>query len=440
MTKNPISTRQLIQYGLLAAPVAFAGFPLYVLAPDFYATHHGVSLSVMGMWLLVLRVFDAVQDPVIGVMSDRFAAHTYVFMLISAVILVVSIYALFHPSEQYVTLWFAGCMALAVTAYSILSINLNTLGALWSNHPHAHTRISGTREAFGLAGLLLAVTLPTILKEMVAEYTMYGWFSVILAVIMMGAFIAFGQWFAHCAGSVRNVRAHIRIGMMLRTLPTNTHRLYMVYGVSVLASSMPAVLAIFFIRDRLDAEKYTGLFLLLYFLCGAIAMPLWKMLSHKYGKAYAWLCSMCLATLSFIWAFFLGAGDVWQYGLICVASGVALGGDLAIPPAMLADSIHEHASDSSAATQYALLALLAKAGLAVASAISLPLLDASGFVPASRNDAASLHMLSLTYALFPCLIKLVSAALLYIFIIHSHRKHHHETSIKSHTHRSSHHV
>lgn len=440
MSQSPILTRQILQYGALAAPVAFAGFPLYVLAPDFYATHHGVSLSVMGLVLLALRAFDAFQDPVIGMMSDRCVKHTCAFMLFSSVVLVVSVYALFHPSEQYVILWFASWMALAVTTYSILSINLNALGALWCNNPNAQTRISGTREALGLAGLLLAVTLPTILREVVSEHTLYGWFGAILGVIMMGALVAFGRWFAHCAGSVRSVKAQKKMRFTRGALPSDIQRLYMVYGLSVFASSIPAVLVIFFIRDRLHAENYTGLFLLLYFISGALAMPLWKGLSHKYGKSHAWLCSMLLATVSFMWAFFLGAGDVWQYGLICVASGVALGGDLAIPPAMLADSIHEHQLDASAATQYAWLALLAKVGLAIASAISLPLLDVSGFTPHARNNAASLQMLSVTYALLPCFIKLVAAVLLYRLIIPSHRKHYHETSIKNHTHRSSHHV
>ena len=75
-----------MQYGFLAAPVAFAGFPLYVLAPDFYATHHGVSLSVLGIVLLCLRSFDAVQDPFIGAMSDRFSVYTLPLMLASALL------------------------------------------------------------------------------------------------------------------------------------------------------------------------------------------------------------------------------------------------------------------------------------------------------------------------------------------------------------------
>ena len=395
--RDRLPSTQLMQYGFLAAPVAFAGFPLYVLAPDFYATHQGVSLSVLGLVLLCLRAFDAVQDPFIGAMSDRFSTKILPLMLVSALLLVASIYALFNPIGLSAIWWFSGCMALAVTAYSILSINLNALGALWTNNRDEQTRIAGVREAFGLVGLLLAVTMPGILGKYLPAEKVFIWFSAILGILMIFALLTFSRWFAHKPQANRQKHTHKKLWATLRSLPASTHQLYMVYGLSVLASSIPAVLVIFFIRDRLNAESYTGLFLLLYFLSGALAMPLWKKLSTKYGKHRAWFLSIALAVASFVWAFFLEAGDIRQYAVICVASGMALGGDLALPPSILADQLHENNSDYSAATQFSILALLAKAGLAIGSAITLPLLDAAGFVPATSNDASALSRLSMAY-------------------------------------------
>ncbi|MDX1975220.1 MAG: MFS transporter [Rickettsiales bacterium] len=433
---HALTRTQLMQYAFLAVPVAFAGFPLYVLAPDFYATHHGVSLSVLGIVLLGLRAFDAVQDPFIGAMSDRFSVRALPIMLGSALLLVASIYALFNPVGLSPSWWFAGCMLLAVTVYSILSINLNTLGALWTSNRNEQTRIAGTREAFGLFGLLLAVIMPGILGKYLPAEKVFIWFSTILGVLMIVALLTFSRWFAHKPQANRTPHSQKKIWVTLRLLPAATHRLYMVYGLSVLASSIPAVLVVFFIRDRLNAESYTGIFLLLYFLSGALAMPMWKKLSAKYGKHCAWLMSILLAVASFVWAFFLGAGDVWQYAMICITSGMALGGDLALPPSILADHIHEHESDSSAATQFSILALLTKAGLAIGSAITLPLLDAVGFVPATQNADTALTSLSTAYALIPCLIKLSAAYLLYHFFITSHREKNHETSLETHLHRS----
>lgn len=418
MTTDAISKKSLAQYGFLALPVAFAGFPLYVLAPDFYAAQHGVSLTVLGLVLLALRLFDAVQDPLIGSLSDRFAHKAFSTMLVSAAILVVSIFAMFHPSGDYVVIWFSVTMALAVTAYSILSINLAALGALWTNNNAEQTRISGTREAFGLMGLLVAVSLPPLLQKILPAEQVYSAFSAILLLVMLIALLCFYRWFSkkHAAFE-RTTIVRQSIFASLRNLPKQTKQLFFVYGLSVLASSIPAVLVIFFVRDRLNAESYLGLFLLFYFLSGALAMPLWNKIAEKYGKYRAWIFSMLLAVASFVWAFFLGEHDVIAYAIICVISGMALGADLALPPSVLADNIHASNAQESTATQFSLLTLLSKAALALASAIAFPLLDVAGFTPAAANSSSALLSLSIAYALIPCAIKLLSAGFTYRFFI-----------------------
>ena len=63
MSSVAVTPKSLWLYGLMALPMAFAGFPLYVLAPDFYATQHGVSLTLLGALLLSIRLVDAVRTP-----------------------------------------------------------------------------------------------------------------------------------------------------------------------------------------------------------------------------------------------------------------------------------------------------------------------------------------------------------------------------------------
>lgn len=420
MTTPAIQKTSLLQYGLLSLPIAFAGFPLYVLAPDFYAAEHGVSLTVLGVVLLALRMFDAVQDPLIGTLSDRLSHKAFSVMLVSAILLVASIYALFNPAGEHMVAWFAISMALAVTAFSVLSINLASLGALWTKDSLAQTRISGTREAFGLIGLLLAVSLPPLLKNALPEDRVYAVFSGILLLITLVALFFFRRWFSKNS-AVLKPKTATRPAMLqtLRGLPKKTRQLFLVYGLSVLASSIPAILVIFFVRDMLNAESYLGLFLLLYFLSGALAMPLWKRLAEKYGKYRAWLSATVLAVVSFIWAFFLGEQDIIAYALICVLSGLALGADLALPPSILADNIHASMGQDSTAMQFSILTLLSKAALALASAIAFPLLDLAGFAPAQANSSPALLNLSAAYALIPCAIKLTAAYLMYRIFIHT---------------------
>ena len=155
------------------------------------------------------------------------------------------------------------------------------------------------------------------------------------------------------------------------------------------------------------------MFLIAYFAAGAAGMALWVWLSRRIGKARAWLVGMLLSIVAFIWAFTLGAGDTTAFLVICVLSGIGLGADLALPPALLARVIDANGHGSQREGAYfGLWNFVNKLTLAVAGGIALPLLEGLGYVAGSQ-DAIALSALAFTYAIVPCALKLVAAALLW---------------------------
>lgn len=409
-----LSRKDIIDYGCLALPLAFVGLPLYIHAPDFYAAQHNLSLSLLAALLLGLRIFDAFQDPIIGALSDKYSRHRFGIMLASMFLLVLGFFALFTPITNHVAGWFVVSMLLATTAFSLLTVNLNALGALWSNDPEQQTRITTTREAMALIGLTCAVILPALLQQNFNPATAFQWMSGLLVILSIIAFWRFFRWFKHRKNIFSPVRnARHSFWKNLRDSSTSTRQFYTTYAISMLASAMPAVLVIFFIRDRLELEEYTGLFLLVYFMSGVLAMPLWKSLSKIYSAECAWLIAMLLAVISFIGAFLLSAGDFLPYLIICVASGISLGADMALPAAILANRMHSENTQNAASSQFSVLTFISKTALAFAGIITLPILDAMGFVAAQDNSSKALFALSLTYALIPCIIKLLAVLMLW---------------------------
>jgi GPH family glycoside/pentoside/hexuronide:cation symporter len=153
---------------------------------------------------------------------------------------------------------------------------------------------------------------------------------------------------------------------------------------------------------------YTGLFLLIYFLSGTASMPLWIKLASKFGKIRAWQLSLGLAIVTFIWAVFLGRGDIAAYAIVCTLSGLALGADLALPPAILADHIDADDRQTDASRLFSLMALLSKTSLAAATGLALPILGVLGYVPGGDMTPRLDWVLSLTYAALPCALKLAA--------------------------------
>lgn len=414
-----VSRPNLVRYGLLAMPLAFAGIPLYIHAPDFYVTTYNISLSSIGLLLLILRFVDAIQDPIIGRLSDRFSAYRLPIMLGAAVMLVAGFTALFYPLSENKLLWFAATILLATSAYSILSVNLNSIGGLWSDNYHHKTRITSYREAFGLLGLLIAVILPSVLHTTMPRTEAFIWVSLTLAGLLSITLWLFIPWYhAHRRQITQPTGEAEGFWRLLTHLPLSSRRFFTIYGISMLASAIPAVLILFFVRDRLGAESYTGLFLALYFIAGAASMPLWQIVSKRRNKAIAWLASMVLAIASFIWAFFLGEGDIIAFGIICLLSGMAFGADLAIPPSILSDVIQEHRQRNVTALYFSFMSFLLKSAAGIAAAMVFFLLDITGLNPGGENTSATLWWLSIAYALIPCVIKLFSAGLLFASLSH----------------------
>ena len=146
-----------------------------------------------------------------------------------------------------------------------------------------------------------------------------------------------------------------------------------------------------------------------------MGIPVQRVLAgtFAYSSVLAALAGMLLAVATFIWAATLGAGDVAAFIVVCLASGFALGADLALPGALLAGVIQRAGRSGRAEGAYfGWWGFVAKLNLALAAGLALPLLQVFGYTPGSREPDALLA-LTLAYCVLPCVLKLGAAALLW---------------------------
>ena len=68
MSSSLIEVRKnnLPAYAVFAAMLSAAGLPIYIHAPKYFVDEYGVSLAALGSVLFFLRLFDVVQDPLLG--------------------------------------------------------------------------------------------------------------------------------------------------------------------------------------------------------------------------------------------------------------------------------------------------------------------------------------------------------------------------------------
>lgn len=400
--------REGLAYGALGLPLAFVALPLYVVLPSHYAATFGVPLAALGAVLLAARLLDAVADPLIGRWVDRlFAAsarRAWQVMALAAVALAVGFHALFFPpvDEPARLLWWCGIGLVATyLAYSVVSVVHQSWGARLGGDERQRARIVAWREGPALAGVLLASVLPSLAG--------LGATTALFAALLFAAAMSLRRAVPPSTGGPEPA-AHD--GFRGPWSDRGFRRLLAIFVANGVAAAVPATLVLFFIRDRLQAQALEPLFLVLYFAAGAVSMPLWVRAVARLGLARAWLAGMVLAVVAFAGAGGLQAGDTAAYAAVCIASGIALGADLALPSALLAGVIQRAGQSGRAEGAYfGWWNFATKLNLALAAGLALPLLQFFGYAPGSR-DAQALNALTWAYGALPCALKLVAAGLL----------------------------
>lgn len=398
-----MSPAALACYGALGLPLAMAMLPVYVLVPNFYAAELGLGLGLTGLVLFAARLADTLQDPWFGRLIDRSGARGWQRILVlGAAGLALAMAGLLAPpalADAGLAAWLASMLVLTYSLHSLVNITYLAWGARLSDEPRGRTRVAAWREGAGLLGVVLASLLPSLLSAPLGMPGALAVFALAFAVLLLATMALLLRG----APAPRRAPAEPAHGWRQPLRNPAFRQLALVFLGNAIAVAIPATLALFFIADYLALKPLAGLFLALYFVAGALGLPLWSRLADCLGKVRAWRLGMLAACAAFVWATFLEPGAALAYAAVCLLSGLALGADLALPPALLADVIPPEERGSTAA-YFGIWSLLAKLALALAG-LGLPLLAVLGYTPGAPAD----WRLALVYAALPCALKLGAA-------------------------------
>lgn len=410
MTAKP----SLWRYAVLGMVIAFAGPPIYIHTPKVYGDLHGLSLGVMGAIFLGLRLFDFLQDPLLGWAIARYPQKQKLFTLGFALMFGIGMLMLFSPNPSINTgLWLAASLFLVFTGFSGLQILYYSMGlGIAERENMSHAKIAAWRETAILVGICTACVVPTVLALMFAPLRAYWVYALLFSgTLLVALFLSRSVW-------------HYAIpqeGTKLSLAPFKTHKtlrwLAFIGIINSIPTGITSTLFLFYVEDRLGSTFHAGPMLLVFFLSAALASPFWGYLASKMSAKTALMTGMVLVTPAFILAATLNTGDFTAFYIICIASGIALGADMTILPAILSNELAQSGMKSSLA--FGLWGFITKLSFALGAAIALPTIAMFGYSPGIENSEPALRGLALTYALIPCILKLVAVGFIAISPIQS---------------------
>jgi Na+/melibiose symporter-like transporter len=408
--------RAIVGYALPAAPLAALYFPVYVYLAPFYAAERDVALGALGALFVAVRLLDAVTDPLMGWISDRTRARPgrrRLWMLVSAPVVVVSVWMLMVPPPGagigHAALW----MTALTLAWTMALTPYYAWGAEIDPDYSGRARVTAWREGAALLGTVLAVVLYNAAGDSGAGMRAVALFVALALPVCAVAAVALAP------EPVDHSRARVSLRAALEALRRNApfRRLILAYLINGAANALPAGLFLFFIEDFLQVPE-AGWLLLVYFLCAIAGMPLWSWAARRAPKHRVWGWAMLYACAVFACVLLLGPGDLIGYAAVCVFSGLALGADLSLPPAIQADVVDVDTAatgEQRTGLFFALWSVATKAALAVSGGLALIALDVAGFQAGGPNDAAALGTLVALYGAAPVVLKLLAVAIMWRF-------------------------
>jgi Na+/melibiose symporter-like transporter len=329
--ERPLGWRTLLGYGGLALPLAALNLPLYVYLPTFYSVGLGLDLAAVGGVLLVAQLFDIVIDPAMEELGDRLRTpwgQRRPWLALGAPLLLYASWKLFMPAEGVGTGYLLFWSCLTYVAWTALLLTYAAWGAELTGAYHERSRVTGVREGFVIAGILLAASLPFLAGvQPESREALALVFQSMLLLLPLTLMLLLATVPERPASPQRELP--FREGLRLALTNRPFRRLIVAFFLNGIANGLPATLFLLFVRQMLGADVDAGPLLLLYFVSGMVAVPAWLWLSYRIGKHWAWAASMLWACLVFAWVPFLGPGDTLAFAAICILSGASLGADLA---------------------------------------------------------------------------------------------------------------
>jgi GPH family glycoside/pentoside/hexuronide:cation symporter len=430
----------MIGYGAGNFAFALLGLVVAVNLQFFYTDYVGLSAGLVSWALLVARLFDAFADPLMGYASDRTQTRwgrRRPYIIGSALPLGVAFYYLFAPPvvadpaqhQGMLLLYMAALYTLTYFIWTVGAIPYYSLGAELTDDYHERTQVIAVREGLGLAGLLAATILPAYLIHLYGGRNGYAAMGAILG-LATALFLLFSGLVVRERPEFQGRSPMNPYAGIIATLRNSHYRiLLLAFTFSALAGAVPAVLVIYIavyiigtpawwagsIPDWLPTWSY---YLLLYFLCAVVSLPVWNRMAGRFGKRATWGFAVVLATFTSAACFWLSEGGIGYFSILLILGGISFGNYQALPPSMVADLIdHDEVTTGQRreGSYFALWSFAMKAANAVTGFAALQVLEHVGYVPGvPQTDTVKTWMLWM-YSWFPALFYLLSGIALVRF-------------------------
>lgn len=408
-------------FGVQCLNGAVVSFLLY-----YYTDIIVLAPLLVGIALALPRFWDAISDPLVGLISDRTQTRfgrRRPFILWGAPFLTLSFILLWYPfavnGSAVVFTYLLLANLLFTTAITIVGVPYASLGGELSPHYHERTTVFAYSLAFGLIGGLVGAGMKFLADAMPFESKQIGYVATAACLAMPSMLLFFwtylstrettrpeevpkGKSFVRSLVSCFKNRSFRNLSITL--LVANS-------GISLGIQFLPFMLKYWVGREELIFPAYAAYTCAVY-----VGFPVWKKIGERFDKKHvltgAFVCAGLFYGLSFL---MLRPGGTILLFIWAVLLGFCGAGGLLFPLSMIADIADEaelQTGDRSEGVFYGINSFINKLSLAIGSVVAALALSLAGFRGGEAQTESAIVMFRITYV-FPVITYFISAFIIY---------------------------
>lgn len=398
--------------------LVWAGTGLFLMY--VYTDVFGVAPTVAGAVYALALVWDAVTDPVMGVIADRTRTRWGRYrpwIALGALPLALStVLAYWNPGFTGLALviWIAFTHCLLRTAYTVASVPFSSLQARLTGDANERAQLAGFRMiGAAMGGLTMALGTPLIVKGLgqgdeARGYVLAAMAAATLAVVIFTYVVAALREPPETDAAATAAPEPLTrdLGGFFAQIVANgpLMRLFAVIVAVSIAGTMFSKNVLYYFKYVLEAPDMATFALILPPIAMIVAVPFWVMLASKTSKRTAWLVGSAIAGVGFLAFFQNQSKDV---GVTLAIIGVIAAGTSSFGVmfwSMLPDTVEwgeAHHGVRHEAKVFGLASFAMKAALGVNAFLLGLLLDAVGYVANVEQTPQTLSGIVAMMSLIP---------------------------------------
>ena len=437
MTKEKLPTRHVLGYSTTALSASIFFDPLPTILVAFYAMNTSLSMAAIGTVMLFSRMFDAITDPLIGILSDK--TNTPIgkrkpWLIAGALLGMFAVYFFFNPPGTAGVLYFFFAFNLYYFARTMLLIPFYSWGSEITRDYDERSRLGAYFGLFMLGGQIFYMALPMIVSSPLLpifespEFTpgmisLIGWVGIILLPLCVGIAVLLAPTGKHVS------TASTSLIQTIRSIRGNGVFWYYItgFGLYQIGFGVFFALVIILLSAYMGLGNKIPLILVVLTVTQIAVMPLWRKAAKRIGKHRVFSIAAILHGLLMPVVFLIEPGPASFFIFLPYAMTIAAA---EAPRTMFANAILADIIDydilktgsNRAGNYFSVFTMLEKGLIAVAGSIGFWMLAAFSFdAKAAEFTPMAEFGLLFTVGVVPAIFFVAGGVMLWFFPLDARR-------------------